>query len=226
MCGRVKTPEEWIELRSDWKIRWGEIRDGGRRYNVPPTSLVDVVRFDAERGRGVETMRWGMIPFWSRDGLKHRGATFNAKAETIETAPTFRNAWKAGRRCLVPIDNFYEWRKADKQPFAIALANRSTMALGGLWETWTPRDGGAAVRSFTIITMGARGVLGDLHDRGPAILGAESWAAWLGEETASNDDLIAMLQPIAAERLTLWPVSKAIGNVKNEGPELVTPIAL
>ena len=208
------------------KIRWGEIRDGGRRFNVPPTSPVDVVRFDPERGRGVETMRWGLIPFWSKEGLKHKGATFNARVETVEKSPTFRNAWKAGRRCLVPIDNFYEWRKADKQPFAIALANRAPMALGGLWETWVPKDGGVAVKSFTIITMGARGVLGDLHDRAPAILGEESWAAWLGEEPSSNEDLVAMLTPIAAERLQMWPVSKAIGNVRNEDRGLEEPIIL
>src|SRR6201996_4014667 len=106
------------------------------------------------------------------------------------------------------------------QPFAIAMANRSAMMLAGVGETWKPK-GGEPVRSFTIITVGARGVLGDLHDRAPAIISPENWDAWLGSEPASNDDLIAMLIPIAAERLTMWPVSTPLGNVKNEGPELV-----
>ncbi len=226
MCGRVKTPEEWSEIKAANKIRWGDYRDGGRRYNVPPTEVIDVIRYDAERGgNGIEQMRWGLIPYWSPT-LKTKRATFNARVETVEKLATFRNAWRAGRRCLVPIDNFYEWRKSDMQPFAIAMANRSVMMLAGLWETWKPKDGGEAVRSFTIITVGARGVLGDLHDRAPAIIGPENWDAWLGSEPASNDDLIAMLQPIAAERLVMWPVSKAIGNVKNEGPELTERVAV
>ena len=226
MCGRVKTPDDWIELRSDWKIRWGEIRDGGRRYNVPPTSTLNVVRYDPERGRGIEPMRWGLIPFWAENTKAMKLSTFNARVETVAKAAAFRNAWKAGRRCLVPVDNFFEWRKTDKQPFAIALANHSTMALGGLWETWTPKDGGDPIKSFTIITVPADGTLGEIHDRAPVIIGAENWGAWLGEEAATIEELIAMLQPIAAERLTMWPVSKALGSVKNEGPELVTPISL
>jgi putative SOS response-associated peptidase YedK len=141
MCGRVKTPEEWSEIKAANKIRWGDYRDGGRRYNVPPTEVIDVIRYDAERGgNGIEQMRWGLIPYWSPT-LKTKRATFNARAETVEKLATFRNAWRAGRRCLVPIDNFYEWRKSDMQPFAIALANRSAMMLAGLWETWKPKDG-------------------------------------------------------------------------------------
>ena len=225
MCGRVKTPEDWINLRSDWKIRWGEIRDGGRRYNVPPTSSVDIVRFDPERGRGIETMRWGLLPWWSTKA-KTSYSFFNARAETMAGSKVFSHAWRAGRRCLVPIDNFYEWRTADKQPFAIALANRSTMALGGLWETWRGKDGSSPVKSFTIITVPADGTLRELHDRAPVIIGSENWGAWLGEEATTIEELIAMLRPIAAERLTMWPVSKAIGNVKNEGPEFVQPLAL
>ncbi len=195
MCGRVKTPEEWSEIKAANKIKWGVYRDSGRHYNVPPTPVIDVIRYDAGRGgNGIEQ--------------------------------TFRNAWKAGRRCLVPIDNFYEWRKPDMQPFAIAMANRSAMMLAGLWETWKPKDGSEPVRSFTIITVGARGVLADLHDRAPAIIGPENWDTWLGSEESSNDDLIAMLIPIAAERLTMWPVSRALGNVKNDGPELVDRVHL
>jgi putative SOS response-associated peptidase YedK len=217
MCGRVRTPEEWSEIKADQKIRWGEIRDGGPRYNVPPTTVIDVIRYDAERGgNGIEQMRWGLIPSWVADPKKFKAATFNARVETVEKANTFRGAWARGQRCLIPIDNFYEWRQSDKQPFAIAMANKSAMMLAGLWERWRPRDGSDPVPSFTIITLGARGVLGDLHDRAPAIIGLENWDTWLGAAPASIDDLSAMLAPIAAERLVMWPVSKAPGNVKNE----------
>ena len=207
------------------KIRWGEIRDGGRRYNIPPTSTLYVVRFDPERGRGVEPMRWGLVPYWATSP-KSGYSTFNARVETIEKSSSFKNAWRAGRRCLVPIDNFYEWRQTDKQPFAIALVNRSTMTLGGLWETWQPKDGREPLKSFTIITVPAKGTLGELHDRAPAIIDAENWAAWLGEEPAARNELLAMLRPTAAERLTTWPVSKALASVRNERPDVVEPITL
>ena len=204
------------------KIKWGEIRDGHRRYNVPPTSTLYVVRYDPVRGRGVEPMRWGLVPYWAISP-KSSYSTFNARVETIEKSSTFKNAWRAGRRCLLPIDNFYEWRQTDKQPFGIALSNKSPMTLAGLWETWKRKDSDEPLNSFTIITVPAKGTLGELHDRAPAIIGAENWAAWLGEESAARNELLGMLQPIAAERLTTWPVSKALGSVRNEGPDLVEP---
>ena len=207
------------------KIKWGEIRDGGRRYNVPPTSTLNVVRYDPERGCGVEPMRWGLVPYWAVSP-KFGYTTFNARVESIEKSSSFKNAWRAGRRCLLPIDNFYEWRQSDKQPFAVGLSNRSTMTLACLWETWKRKEADEPLNSFTIITVPAKGALGELHDRAPAIIGSEKWAAWLGEEPAARNELLAMLQPIAAERLKMWPVTKALGNVGNEGSDLVEPIPL
>jgi putative SOS response-associated peptidase YedK len=225
MCGRVRTPEEWSEIKADQKIRWGAIRDGGPRYNVLPMTVIDVIRYDAKRGgNGIEQMRWGLIPGFVSDPKKFRAATFNAPVETIDKANTFKGAWGRGQRCLIPVDHFYEWRQSDKQPFAIAMANKSVMILAGLWEKWRPRDGSDPILSFAIVTLGARGVLGDIHDRAPAIIDPENWDAWLGSAPASNDDLFAMLEPIAAERLVMWPVSKALENVKNEAAERDEPV--
>jgi len=97
-------------------------------------------------------MKWGVIPFWSKDG-KMKLPTFNAKAETVTKLPTFKNAWEAGRRCLVVTDGFYEWRKGDKQPFAIACADGLTV-MAGLWEKWKSPEG-EKINSCTVITTAA-----------------------------------------------------------------------
>ena len=89
--------------------------------------------------RILEPMRWGLIPSWAKDG-KMAFSTFNARADGIDTKPAFRGAWKAGRRCLIVTDGFYEWRKSDKQPFAIGMGNRGLMTMAGLWEAWKPKD--------------------------------------------------------------------------------------
>src|SRR5437763_15304105 len=116
-----------------------------------PTSF-PVVRYDRKAGeRSLDLLRWGLVPYWAKD-LNVGFANINAKAEGIETRPAFRDAFQR-RRCLVPVDNFYEWKKTGtgKQPYAIALADRSLMALAGLWENWRS-PAGEWVRSFAIIT--------------------------------------------------------------------------
>jgi putative SOS response-associated peptidase YedK len=113
---------------------------------------VPIVRYDAKVSeRTLDVMRWGLVPFWAKD-IKVGFSNINAKAEGIEGKPTFREAFQR-RCCLVPVDNFYEWKKvaAGKQPYAISLADRGLMALAGLWETWRS-PAGERVRSFAIIT--------------------------------------------------------------------------
>jgi putative SOS response-associated peptidase YedK len=171
-------------------------------------------------------MRWGLIPYWAKD-LKIGFSTINAMAETVDTKPVFREAFKR-RRCLVPIDAFYEWQKLgpkEKQPYAIALADRSIMALAGLWETWrSPIN--ETVRSFTIVTTMPNELCAPIHNRMPAILAPDAWPVWLGESEVIADtvkDLVA--QPYPAEGMTCWPVSARVGNVRNNDPSLIEPIA-
>jgi len=135
----------------------------------------------------------------------------------------FRGAWAAGRRCLIPASSFFEWRKPDKQPFAIALGNRGAMAFAGLWDEWAQK-GGQPLRSCTIITCAPNPLLAPLHDRMPVILGAEDWARWLGEEPVKSEVLLALLKPFPAERMTLWKVASAVGNVRNENAQLIEPL--
>ena len=191
---------------------------------VAPDPL-PVVRYDTRAGeRSLDVMRWGLVPFWAKD-IKVGFANINAKAEGIEGKPAFREAFQR-RRCLVPVDNFYEWKKtaAGKQPYAIALADRGLMALAGLWETWRSPVG-ERVRSFAIITTTPNELCAEIHNRMPVVLKPDVWPAWLGEEPVALPQLKAMLAPYPSAEMTCWPVSARVGNVKNNDPSLVEPIA-
>jgi putative SOS response-associated peptidase YedK len=169
-------------------------------------------------------MRWGLIPSWAKD-LKIGYSTFNARAEGIETNAAFRGAWKAGRRCLVITDGFYEWRKGDKQPFAIARANGKMTVMAGLWETWISPEG-ETIKSCTMITTDPNEMIEPPHDRMPVILAEEDWPKWLGEMEASEAEIRALLKPYPAAQMTLWPVGRNVGNVRNDGPDLIKPLEI
>jgi putative SOS response-associated peptidase YedK len=222
MCGRAKLPTDVSELKLDLKIDWDKLGDYRPRWNATPTSELPVVT-SVDGERTLTAMRWGLIPFWAKD-TKIARSTFNARAETIATTPAFREAWKAGRRCLVVADGYYEWRKADKRPFAVALGNRGLMTFAGLWESWRAPDGNT-IKSFTIITTRPNALVATIHDRMPVILPSDCWPAWLGEVRATGDELKAMLTPYPSERMMLWPVDKRIGNVRNDSPDLFEPLA-
>jgi len=144
-----------------------------------------------------------LVPYWAKD-LTVGFANINAKAEGIETKPAFREAFQR-RRCLVPVDNFYEWKKTatGKRPYAIALADRGLMALAGLWENWRP-PANEWVRSFAIVTCPPNALCVELHNRMPVVLGPETWPAWLGEESADARQLKAMLASYPSEGMTCW----------------------
>ena len=136
-----------------------------------------------------EIMRWGLIPHWAKD-IKVGYSTFNARADTVSTKPASRDAWRKGRRCLVVTDGFYEWRKSDKQPFAVGMADDELMVMAGLWEEWTSPDN-ERIKSCTVITCEPNEIIGTLHDRMPVILEEKDWPKWLGEEEATEAELMA-----------------------------------
>jgi putative SOS response-associated peptidase YedK len=230
MCGRVFDPEEVSETKlNPLKGRKGDrwLWTLPRRYNVPPTMPLPVMT-SRDGVRTIEPMRWGLIPSWSKD-MKGGFSTFNARADGIDTKPTFKGAWKAGRRGLVLVGGFFEWRKAgvaDKQPFAFAMGNRDIMALAGLWESWKNPEDGQWLKSCTIITTDANDLMVPIHDRMPVILGSEDWEKWLGEEPANENELEAMLKPFPSERMSAWPVTKTVGNVKNDAPDSIERTAV
>jgi putative SOS response-associated peptidase YedK len=186
-------------------------------WNVAPTHDAAVVRRHPESGqRHLDLLHWGLVPHWARDPKSVR-QPINARSETAAAAPMFSDALRR-RRCIVPIDAFYEWQAtpSGKVPHAVARADGAVMALAGLWEGWRGSDG-TVLRSFTVLTTSACEALAHLHDRMPVVLEPPDWALWLGEE---EGDHAALLRPSSAE-LRIWPVSAAIGSVRNNGPELL-----
>jgi putative SOS response-associated peptidase YedK len=181
-----------------------------------------VATYTADGRRISEVMRWGLIPRWAKD-IKAGYSTFNARADSIADKPAFREAWKRGQRCLVVTDGFYEWRKKDRQPFAIAMADGDLMVKAGLWDEWVS-PAGERIKSCTVITCEPNGVVGVLHDRMPVILEEKDWPRWLGEQPATEQELQALLVPCADERLKIWPVHKRVGNVRNNSRDLAEPV--
>lgn len=194
-------------------------------YNVAPQSFQPVVRLDQETGeRELTIMRWGLVPFWSKDGNAGY-STINAKAETVATSPVYREAFKR-RRCLVPADWFYEWQKIDaktKQPYAIALKDGSLFAFAGLWETWKDKATGKSLETYTVITTDPNELTEPIHNRMPVILHRRDYERWLtpGEPVRLPVDL---LRPYPDEEMKAWKVGPDVGNVRNNRPELVEPL--
>ena len=227
MCGRARLSSDVSEIKLVFSIPpHRPTPNFPANWNAAPTEDLPVVRFDAKaRERSLDLLRWGLVPYWAKD-LKIGFSTINAKAESLESKPAFSEAFRR-RRCLVPIDSFYEWQKrdGDNQPFAVALADKRLMALAGLWENWRSPDG-EWVRSFAIVTTAANRLLAPVHDRMPVILDPPAWPSWLGEAPAEAPRLKALLVPYPAGKMTLWPVSKRVGNVRNKDPGLIEPVRL
>jgi putative SOS response-associated peptidase YedK len=194
-------------------------------YNVAPQTFQPVVRLNPDSGeRELTVMRWGLVPFWSKDG-KAGFNTINAKAETVATSPLYREAMKR-RRCLVPADWFYEWKKLDekaKQPFAIGLENGALFAFAGLWETWKDKETGKVLETYTIITTDPNELTEPIHNRMPVIVAPKDYERWMapGEPSRLPVDL---LRPYPADEMKAWKVSADVGNVRNNRPELAEPL--
>jgi len=190
-------------------------------YNVAPQSLQSVVRLDSETGeRELTIMRWGLIPFFAKDA-KIAYSTINARAETVATSPVFREPMKR-RRCLVPATGFYEWQALDKkskQPWSIEFVDGNLFAFAGLWDRWKDKATGQPMETYTIITTDPNELLEPIHNRMPVILAPKDYSRWLdpGEPSQLPIDL---LRPYPAREMKVWKVSSAVGNVRNNGPEL------
>lgn len=228
MCGRVKMEGDFLQLKTAFGIPMDyPAINYAPSWNVAPTDSLPIVRYNAKQGhRALDLMRWGLVPYWAKD-IKVGFANINAMAETVDTKPAYRDAF-ARRRCLAPIEAFYEWKTLgpkEKQPYAIALAGGVFMALAGLWENWRS-PAGEWVRSFTVVTCPPNALCGQIHNRMPVILPPSTWPLWLGEDAAEPEQLKAVLRPYPDDDMTLWPVSARVGNVKNNEPSLIEPVEL
>jgi putative SOS response-associated peptidase YedK len=200
--------------------------DGLPRFNVAPTQMVLVRTNEGKRGgeggEG-ELLRWGLIPFWSKDE-RIGYSLINARAETVVEKPTFRDAM-AKRRCLVAADGFYEWRKnahGTKTPMYIRVDGGEPFAFAGLWETWK-NPAGELIRTCSIVTTTANSVMAGIHDRMPVILDEGDYDRWLRTDMVPAKEAAGLLVPFAAERMAAYPVSRRVNNVRNEGADLILP---
>jgi len=223
MCGRFTQQRPTAELAELFEAR-PLVEDPGARFNVAPTQdALVIVERDGERR--LTAYRWGLVPAWST-GPSAGSKLFNARSETLATSPAFRDAFRR-RRCLVPVDAFYEWRRegARRQPFLIRSKDGAPLALAGLWATWRDPETAQRHRSFTIVTTGPNEVIAALHDRMPVILDRSTWGRWLDTTTPDSGELEGFLAPCPSELLDVYPVARFVNDVRNEGPELVRPIA-
>ncbi|MEA3213139.1 MAG: hypothetical protein QOE70_6196 [Chthoniobacter sp.] len=237
MCGRYRLTqaERFAEL-NNLEFRDGlpadefsDVRLGGRwkspRYNICPDSYVAAV-LDTDP-RSIVPLRWGLVPPWS-PSPKREAATINVRAETVSKAPSFRAAWKK-RRCLIPADGLYEWKKItekQKQPYDISMRGGEPFAFAGLWEIWWPKDapeGTPPLRTCTIITAEPNELVAQIHNRQAVILPRERYAAWLSPDT-SEADRLAMLEPYPSEGMTAHPISTRVNKPGDDDPTLIEEV--
>jgi len=224
MCGRYVRRSDKQRIAEHFHVHGPSLPEFGPSWNVAPQTFQPIVRLDRDTGeREVVLMRWGLIPFWSNDekiGLR----TINAKAETITTTPAFREAFKY-RRCLVPADAFYEWQKLDaktRQPFAIAMKDGRPYAFAGVWEKWKDRAARADLLTFAVITTDPNEVVQPMHDRMPVIIPERDYDRWLQPGNPERPP-VDLLRPYYASKMIAWKVGNAVGNVRNDSPELIEP---
>jgi len=227
MCGRMTQQTSLSEIA---RIFDAELQDPsagddlGPRYNVAPTQPLTVV-VQRDEGRFVEVHRWGLVPAWA-DGVTNSGRLINARAETVATSPVFGPSFKR-RRCIVPSDGFYEWRRKGRQrrPYLIRSRAQQPMAFAGVWAPWRDSATGNWLLSAAVVTTSANATVGQLHDRMPVILKADALPLWLDPFIQEPMLLADMLRPASDELLALHPVSPRVNSPHNEGPELVLPWA-
>lgn len=224
MCGRYVRRGDKQRIAEAFHVR--EVPDfamQGADYNVAPTTFQPVIRQNRETGeREIVLARWGLVPFFTRELKEIKGlSTINARAETLQTSRTFRTPFER-RRCLVPASAFYEWpkqNKAPKQPYVFDLAAGGMFAFAGVWDAWKDQDG-RWLQSFAVITTAANELMARIHDRMPVILQPRDYDRWLQREVTPQPP-IDLLRPLEAQDMEMRPANPAVGNVRNNGPEML-----
>lgn len=228
MCGRFfrhgVTWEEYYALLS--LIVPEGVAPPEPAYNIAPTQIAPIIRLatEDEPMAGEHTMMpamWGLVPSWWKKPLSEKKfSTFNARSETIASSNTFRGSFRH-KRCLIPVSGFYEWTgpKGKKTPFAIGLRNRRWFCFAGLWDR--AMIDGSEVDSFTILTTQPNDLMAGLHTRMPVILEPGEYDRWLDTENRKVEDLF---EPFPTDAMHAWAVSPSIGNVRNQGLELISEL--
>jgi putative SOS response-associated peptidase YedK len=192
------------------------------RYNIAPSQPVAIVRNTPAGGREMALVRWGLVPGWVRDPRAFK-MLINARSETAAEKPSFRAAMRH-RRCLIPVDGFYEWKgvSGSKRPHLVRPRAGGPMALAGIFENWLGADG-SEIETMAILTVAANAAMSALHDRMPAIIAPEHFDALLDCRPGTAMDIVELLTPAPEDFLDIIEVSRALNDPRNEGPEVQEP---
>jgi putative SOS response-associated peptidase YedK len=219
MCGRyaVTSVPEAIRALFRYKAR----PNFPPRFNIAPTQPIPIVRL-ADGERQFALVRWGFLPSWVKDP-KDFTLLINARGETVIDKPAFRAAMRR-RRCLIPADGFYEWRRSSdgNQPFYIRRQSGGLFAFAGLWETWTGPNG-EELETAAIVTTHANATLKPIHERMPVIVPEQAFDLWLDAATTDAQAAAALIAPAPDDLFEAFPVSSAVNRVANDGPMLIEP---
>ncbi|HEY4554699.1 MAG TPA: SOS response-associated peptidase [Bacillaceae bacterium] len=221
MCGRYSLFPDRAELAERFDLVNMEEFDWMERYNIAPSqNVLAIIR--GEEGRRAGLLKWGLVPVWAKDpkiGYK----MINARAETVDQKPSFKRLLKR-RRCLIPADGFYEWKKEkkEKHPFRFQLKTKEPFAFAGLWDKWV--QNGTALYTCTIITTEANELVRDVHDRMPVILEPGSEQIWLDRTMEDEAYLKSLLIPFEAGKMETYPVSPLVNSPKNDTKEILNSL--
>lgn len=238
MCGRYTLHASAREIAERFDVEAGDLPDGlTPRYNIAPTQDVPAVGPSSGGGRGLALFRWGLVPSWSEDPSE-LPPLINARSETVHRKPAFREAF-VRRRCLLPADGFYEWRREGdvKQPYHLRMPGGDLFAFAGIWDRWEgpsegpdgdgDRDGppaGGRVDSCAILTTEAAPGIVDLHDRMPVILPREAYDRWLDRSITERERLEGLLAPPDGTPLEYYPVSRRVNRPAHDDPSCIEPL--
>jgi putative SOS response-associated peptidase YedK len=220
MCGRYTLATPWQRLAEKFGLRIADVPElFVDRYNIAPSQLVLAVGLDKSDHPAPAVFRWGLVPYWAADPKQ---APINARAETAASTAHFGEALRH-RRCLILADGFYEWHrsKKSKQPWHFHMADKSPFAFAGLWEGWRPNEGVAPLLTCAMLTVPANEVVKPVHNRMPAILRPEHYAAWIDRTNDDAEDVMPLVRPYAAEAMAAVAVGPFVNDAKHEGPECV-----
>jgi putative SOS response-associated peptidase YedK len=219
MCSRICLSTGLGEISSRFGLGENKTRLKPH-WNIGAGSLLPVIRLDALlQWRRLDLMRWGLIPASAKSPVivrAHLGVLeINGSLNDAVTYP--------GRRCLIPVDNFYEWRLTDGQPFAVALAGRQVMTLAGVWDVWTSPLG-ERIACFALLTTETNEMMAPLCKQMPVIIQPDDWNLWLGTQAPQERGLQDLLQPFPGELMTAWPVSRRVRNARNDDPKILDAV--
>ncbi|MGC2584464.1 MAG: SOS response-associated peptidase, partial [Acidobacteriaceae bacterium] len=227
MCGRYYRRSDKQRIAEAFRIGIPPSFEILPDYNVAPQTMQPVIVEDRDTAeRALRVMRWGLIPSWCEDPKTLGLSAINAQAESLLKKPVWREPFLR-HRCLVPADGFYEWQKLDaksKQPWAYALASGEPLAFAGIWDRWRSPDRREEIETYSIVTTEANELTAPAHNRMPVILEPCDYDRWLHADDAERPPT-DLLRPLDAGRMRAWKVSTAVGNVRNNEPTLLEPVA-